>query len=274
MMDFSNHQYSLIYPARIVEYFPADQTATVLISAERIYNTATETNISVDREPIKGVPVHIPSGGGWSLTFPIKPGDTCLVVFSQVGYDHWLYADEDTAGTSFGLPKPHLQRRFKEDDGFCLVGFNTLPRAITDHHATGTELRGPVAADQHILLADDDSITITSSVSLTINAPDVTVNCTTAEVNASANVDMNTPIVNISDNCTIGGTLQVTGAVTNLSTVVTTGSSTSANIITGAAAVAGLMASGSMTVAGLDMSSHVHAENGTGGGITDGPTAP
>jgi len=286
----NNEKYSIALPGRIVAYYPEDQTADVIVSVERITHSSEGTYISTPRKTIKKMPVHIPSGGGWSLTFPIKPDDTCLLLFSQIGYDHWFYSDSDTAGTLAGLPKPHMSRQFNEDDGFCLVGFNTIPRAITDHHATGAELRGPVAADQHILLADDNSITITSSVSLTINAPAVTVNCETAELNASTGVDVNTPITAISDDVTIGGTLEVTGAVTNLDTMDTTGIVTNLAIVnttgittTGGIAVAGgaaadmgsgdMTSTGTMSVNGVDLETHVHPYTWTDAGGS-GNTSP
>jgi len=291
MMNFSNEQYSIILPARIVEFFPANQTATVLVCTDRItHNSDTTDNVEA-RTPIEGVPVHTPQGGGWSMTFPIKPGDTCLMLFSQTGYDHWLYEDADTAGLLAGLPRPHLLRKFKEDDGFCFVGINTMPRVIPDYHATSAQMRGPVAADQVISLNDDNSIDIDSALSVTINAPTVTVNCDTAEVNATTNMDINTPITAISDNVTIGGTLEVTGAVTNLDTVDNTGIVTNLAAVnttgittTGGIAVAGgaaadmgsgdMTSTGTMSVNGVDVETHVHPytwTDGAGSGNTSPP---
>ena len=280
MMEFSNEQYSIILPARIVEFFPANQTATVLICTDRItHNSDTTDNVEA-RTSIEGVPVHTPQGGGWSMTFPVKPGDTCLMLFSQTGYDHWLYEDADTAGLLAGLPKPHLLRKFKEDDGFCFVGINTMPRVIPDYHATSAQMRGPDATKQVISLNDDETIDITSNVGITINAPAVTVNCQTAEVNASTKMDINTPITNISDNCTIGGTLEVTGVVTNLSTVITTGITTTGGIVIAGGAAANMgsgavTSTGSITVNGIDVETHVHAYTWTdpaGSGNTDQPS--
>lgn len=280
MMDFSSEQYSLILPGRIVEYFPADQTATVLVCTDRITHSADSTDNLEKRTPIFGVPVHTPSGGGWSMTMPIKPGDTCLMLFSQTGYDHWLYEDKDTAGLLANLPKPHLLRRFKEDDGFCFVGVNTLPRAIPSYSPTHSQWRGPDPVKQVISLNDDESINIDSNVSLTINAPAVEVNCTTAVVNASTGVDVNAPITAISDNVTIGGTLEVTGLVTNLAAVITTGITTTGGLAVAGGAAANMgsgptTSTGSVTVNGIGVETHAHAYTWTdpaGSGTTDLPT--
>jgi len=289
MMNFSNEQYSIILPARIIEFFPANQTATVLICTDRIVHNSEATDGVEARTPIEGVPVHTPQGGGWSMTFPIKPGDTCLMLFSQTGYDHWLYEDKDTAGLLANLPKPHLLRKFKEDDGFCFVGINTLPRKITNYHETGAELRGPVAADQHILLAEDKSITITSAVSLTINAPDVIVNCDNADINATADVtvdaatatvtapttdiiasvacNVTSPMTTFNGDATVAGTLTVVGPTLTGGIMV----------VGGAAAFMGsgaLSSTGSITVNGVSLEAHTHPYTWTdpaGSGNTSAP---
>ena len=83
------------------------------------------------------------------MTFPVKPGDTCLVSFSQFGYDHWLYNDDDAAGTrDDGNPQPWTFRKFNVQDGFAQVGFNTLPRAISGYSATDSEWRNASAGQK------------------------------------------------------------------------------------------------------------------------------
>jgi hypothetical protein len=113
---------------------------------------------------------------------PIKNGDTCVLFFSQVGYDHWLYHDRDTAGTLANLPKPWLGRQFDENDGYALVGLNTIPRAIQNYSGEHSQWRNEDAT-QVISLNDDASITIDSTVSLTINAPIVEINTPDARIN-------------------------------------------------------------------------------------------
>jgi len=250
-----NETYSVILPARIVEYFPENQTATIQISVEVIHNSSTELSKSKARLPIENVPVHTPSGGGWSITMPIKTGDTCLVFFSQVGYDHWLYEDRDLAGTLAGLPKPWLGRQFSEEDGFALVGMNTLPRAINNYSAEDSQWRNDDVT-QVISLNSDNSINIDSTVSLTVNAPSVVVNSTNSEINASS------VVVNSAAN-QINGPLHVTGPISS-------DVSLACPTVTATSVAAGLVAaSAGLSVGGLDMGSHTHTESG--GGTTSGP---
>lgn len=247
-----NQKMSIILPARVVKYFPANQTATVQLCVETIYSSATTISDSKARQPLEGVPVHTVSGGGWAMTMPIKAGDSCLMYFSQQGYDHWLYDDRDTAGTLAGLPQPWLRRQFSDDDGLALVGFNTLPRAIKAYSANHSQWRNEDAA-QVISLNEDTSIEITSPVSVTINAPAVTVNCETADVNASTKLTVNSPDSEFTGNVAIGGTLDVTDATTLSSTLDVVGAIAG----TGGLAVsggAGASVAGDMAVTGGDLS--------------------
>ena len=229
---------SIIYPARIVNYYPATQTADIKISAERVRSSVNQLLKIEGRQLIEDVPVHTPYGGGWSMTFPIKTGDTCLICFSQIGYDHWFIQDRDTGGTIATQPVPHLRRQFSEDDGFAMVGFNTKPRAIQSYHPTHSQWRDEDAS-QVISLNDNETITITSPVSLTVNAPSVVINCDTADINASTNVTIDSPLTKIT-----GDLEMIDGDFT--------------------------MTNGVFTDQGISYIDHRHPENDNGG-PTDGP---
>ena len=269
--------YSINLPARIITYYPENQTADIQICAERIASDAENDSEVVVREPLLEVPVHTPSGGGWAMTMPIKAGDTCILFFSQIGYDHWLYEDKDTAGTLAKLPKPWLQRKFSEDDGYALVGLNTLPRAIQSYSAVDSQWRNSDAT-QIIDLREDLSIVITSPVSITINAPEcivnapsTTVNSDTTTVNATVQADVVAPITNITSstsvtlttpmttmtgNCAVLGALAVTGGIGGGGAAPASGMS-----VVGESVVTG----GDLTVDGVGVKTHIHSTTVTGG---------
>lgn len=163
----SNKVYTL--PARILKYYPENQTADITLCAEQVYSNYEGSLKNQKRIPILGVPVHTASGGGWALSFPIAEGDTCLVTFSQVGYDHWLYLDRDTGGTLLGQPSPQLRRSFNEDDGFVMVGFNTMPRVLQNVSSSDSEWRN-TDKTQLISLKSNGSIEIKSGTLVTIDS--------------------------------------------------------------------------------------------------------
>jgi hypothetical protein len=196
----NNDQMLINMPGRIVEFFPEDQTATVKICVEKTFaNSDTEAG-TITRGLLHDVPVHVSQGGGWAMTHPITAGDTCDLMFSQVGYDYWLFLDKDESGTLAGLPKPHLKRSFSEEDGYALVGFNPLPRAIQGYSADSSQWRN-VDSEQMISLNEDLSITIKAGT-------------TTVQITKDGTVAITAPLV------TLTGDLNVTGTITSGTAVV------------------------------------------------------
>ena len=270
-------------PGRIVEYFPATQTATVKICVERSYSSANVDGELVTRGLLTDVPVHTSSGGGWALTHPIKEGDTCILFFSQIGYDHWLFKDEDEAGLFKGQPMFWTERKFDVQDGYALVGLNTIPRAIEGYNATDSEWRN-AGRDQRIALKEDGhihiktgsttidlapsgDITINTDTKLDATAPVVNVSCTTATVTAVTSVTLATPTTVVTGNLLVGGGVAVgvpAGGPVPAGLSVKGPSKLEGNTeVTGTMNSSGVITSTTDVVAGtVSLKAHVHANNG------------
>jgi len=68
-------------------------------------------------------PVCFPGGGGATLTFPIKPGDECLVVFASRCIDSWW---------QLGGVRGQAEIRMHDlSDGFVLPGVRSQPRKFS-----------------------------------------------------------------------------------------------------------------------------------------------
>lgn len=221
-MNFNDYSFQM--PGKIVEYFPETQLATVLISNAETYSTSSEDQQQVTRSVIEDVPVYTSGGGFWHITFPIKPGDNCLLQFSQFGYDHWLYNNEDAGGIRLdGQPNTWTRRKFHLSDGFCQVGWNNLPTAIADYHATDAEFRN-VDRDQRIVLLEDGQVHIKTG-------------STTINLTKDGDIDVDTPT---HVNLTVGGNVvaNITGNVTEtvggnvVSTITGTCTITSTGVMT------------------------------------------
>lgn len=234
-MDLS--EYSILLPGRIVTFDASNQTATVKICAERITKSDYSDNDLRPHKVLRNVPVHTPSGGGWSFTVPIVAGDTCLLAFSQIGYDHWLYQDKDGGGTAFDMPRPWLNRKFSKQDSFALVGLNTLPRAIQGYSASNSEWRNSDRSQVITLEAGGDINIKSGSASIKIHSDGSIV------LNTGSSVDITAPMTNIN------GDLEVTGSIKAPS----------------------IEATADLVVGSIDMGSHTHTENDQGGN-TSGPS--
>lgn len=73
-------------PAEIVSYDYQTQKASVQPTINRVYKDGYVSKYPL----INNVPVIFPRSGGASLTFPVKPGDTVLLVFAARCLDDWL----------------------------------------------------------------------------------------------------------------------------------------------------------------------------------------
>ncbi|MGO4412496.1 Gp138 family membrane-puncturing spike protein [Cupriavidus sp. KB_39] len=78
-------------------------------------------------------PVQFPAGGNCTLTFPVAPGDECLVVFASRCIDGWWQ--------SGGVQEQAELRMHDLSDGFVLLGFRSVPRALANVSTTATQLR-------------------------------------------------------------------------------------------------------------------------------------
>jgi Phage protein Gp138 N-terminal domain len=84
-------------------------------------------------------PVVFPQGGGAMLSFPIQPGDECLVVFGSRGIDHWWQ--------SGGVQPPATARMHHLSDGFVIPGPFSQPRVPGNASPSKTDAGRPVSTD-------------------------------------------------------------------------------------------------------------------------------
>lgn len=120
-------------PGIVQSFDPVAMTCVVqpAIKARRTLPTGA---IVTDALPLLvDCPVHFPSGGQCTLTFPVAPGDECLVVFSSRCIDGWWQ--------SGGVQEQAELRMHDLSDGFVLVGVRSQPRVIPNVSTSATQLR-------------------------------------------------------------------------------------------------------------------------------------
>jgi len=183
-------------PAIVQEFFPGPPATVSVIIATNEY---VEQNFGADKIDLKtkamqlpllqDVPVAFASAGGWSLTFPIKKGDECLVIFADTALDVWWQ--------NGGLDNhPIAQRRHNLSDGVAWFGLRSTPKGLAGYATGSMQLRND-AGDVVIDLAPSK---------ITITAPTVDVQCT-----GTASVEAATATVQAS-------TIQITGSEVTIGT--------------------------------------------------------
>ena len=120
-------------PGIVQAFDPASMTCSVQPAIKAVLFAQDGTATDVALPLLLDCPVQFPSGGGYSLTFPVAEGDECLVVFASRCIDAWFAS---------GGVQPQAELRMHDlSDGFVLLGFRSLPRVLSSLNASGVELR-------------------------------------------------------------------------------------------------------------------------------------
>ncbi len=107
------------------------------------------------------LPVVFPRGGGVTLTFPIKEGDECLIVFSSRSIDFWWQ--------NGGVQERADGRVLDLSDAFVIPGPQSQVKKISGISTSAAQLRTDDGA-AFVEVAAGGAITITSS-QITLNGP-------------------------------------------------------------------------------------------------------
>lgn len=170
------------------------------------------------------VPLVFPRGGGYTLTFPVKPGDECLVILSARAIDNWWQAG--------GVQPAFDSRMHSLSDGFALVGpFSQPQRPQAQVSTTAPRL---TSDDGSVFVEVNDSIgqvTVKTPTQVVLDSPRVVITGQLVVQNAHG----------ASDAGVITGELNVSG-----------------NVISGAT----MIAAGDVTSAAVSLRHHVHSNSG------------
>lgn len=178
------------------------------------------------------LPVVFPRGGGVTLTFPVKVGDECLVIFSDRCIDFWY----QSGGTGDAVD----QRQHDTSDAFVIVGPQSQAQKISGISTSAAQLRTDDGA-AFIEVAVGHDITVNTPGKLTARAQGGTI--------------ITSPTIVLNGAVTINGTLsqgmgESGGSATMLGPITVTND---------------------VTAGGKSLQNHVHSGVQTGSGQTGKP---
>lgn len=154
-------------PGFIVSFDKDSQTASVQPAIKMMMGDGTQKDLPLCLD----VPVKFPRGGDFVMTFPVKAGDECLLIFADRCIDGWF------SGGSTAAPADY--RMHDLSDGFALVGFSSTSGKVSGFDTDGVSLRN-LDKTTSVKLADDGSVTtktqsgsyaMTADGAMTIDAP-------------------------------------------------------------------------------------------------------
>lgn len=131
-------------------------------------------------------PLMNPAGGGFTVSFPIKPGDEVLVVFASRCIDAWWQ--------SGGVQKQLELRMHNLSDGFAVPGGRSVGNVPPNLHPDNVQLRND-AGTTFVEMTPDGDVNVETTTKIKMTAP---------------LVEVVAPLM------TLSGELQVAGLVTAL----------------------------------------------------------
>lgn len=109
-------------PAKIVDFDPVTQLASVKPLLQETFTNEAGQEVAEPLGVISNVPVQFPGAGEFSITFPVKEGDPCLLVFSDRALEKWKDSGDEV--------DPIDLRRHHLTDAFALLGIRPRPKAL------------------------------------------------------------------------------------------------------------------------------------------------
>ena len=184
-------------------------------------------------------PVVFPRGGGCSLTFPIRAGDECLVVFADRAIDFWWQ--------SGGVQPPAETRMHDLSDGFVLVGPYSQPQVLSGVSTSAVQLRSDDGQAFFELNPQTHNFTLSTPGDFSVTVKDFSVSCENFTVNAQTIV-LTAPTIELNGQITGGGGGGATATFTG-----------------------DINASGDVTAGSISLQTHVHGGIQPGGSDTGAP---
>lgn len=220
-------------PGIIQSFDPETVTCVVQPAVKGYESDDAGKKSSLSLPLLVDVPVIFPRGGGVTLTFPVKAGDECLLVFSDRCIDFWWQ--------NGGVQESVDSRMHDLSDAFAIVGPQSQAKKISGISTSAAQLRTDDGAAFIELDPGSHAVNVTTSGKLTASA--------------QGGTEINSPEIVLNGNVTING---------NLSQGMGAGGGT-------ATMLGPVNVTNDVSAGGISLQTHKHGGVETGGGQTGGP---
>lgn len=189
-------------PGIVQSFDPVKRTCAVQPTIQAQFENEDGSTSWINLPVLVDCPVVFPSGGGLLLTFPIEPGDECLVIFASRCIDNWWQ--------SGGIRRQAELRMHDLSDGFVIAGVESVPNVTPGISTSGAELRTRDGSAK-VRVAQDGTIDVISPGSVNVQAPTINAQGTTVNINAAASIGLNAPAVTLNGAVAVNGSLTING---------------------------------------------------------------
>lgn len=220
-------------PGIIQSFDPETVTCVVQPAVKGYESDDAGKKSSLSLPLLVDIPVIFPRGGGVTLTFPVKAGDECLLIFADRCIDFWWQ--------NGGIQEPVDGRMHDLSDAFAIVGPQSQAQKISGISTRAAQLRTDDGAAFIELDSSSRAVTVTTPGKLTASA--------------QGGTEINSPEIVLNGNVTING---------NLSQGMGDGGGT-------ATMLGPVNVTNDVKAGGISLQTHKHGGVETGVGQTGGP---
>ena len=145
-------------PGTVISFDATAQTCRAQPAIQRVFR---ETG-PVDLPEVVDLPVQFPRGGDYVLTFPVKAGDECLLIFSERCIDGWF--------AKGGSQPPSEYRTHDLSDACAIMGISSTPKKVSGFSTSAVELRRLDGAAK-VSIEGQNIIATSTTGNVLLNAP-------------------------------------------------------------------------------------------------------
>lgn len=132
-------------PAKVTGFDPEKQTISCIPTVREYININGKTSF-ITLPELKDVPIQMPRGGNWILTFPIQIGDECMVIFQDLCIDGWWFRGD--------IQNWNDLRRHDLSDAIAIFSPWSQPNKVPNYNTKDVELRS-LDGSQKVVLSED-----------------------------------------------------------------------------------------------------------------------
>jgi len=227
------------------------------VDVRPIVNRVKPDDTELEHPVALSVPLVFPGSNTSQFSFPVSVGDTVLMIFSQRSIQRFKLGAKD-------VHRPIDLAKYSRNDAMAIPGLFTFPEAKNNPSKRSLNHSTDDAVMVHnIGTSAECEVRLKASGDIVINAPgnDVSINCDTANINASSSTTIDTPQTTVTGDMLVQGTFTYTSGMIGSGTA---GGSTAS--ITGSVSV-----TGDVTAGGISVMNHAHT--GDSGGTTSPPNS-
>lgn len=133
LIDTVKSQIRVAIPGIIENFNAEEQTVTVQPALREEISLSDYSKQIIQLPLLLDVPICIPRAGGYSITFPIKKGDECLVIFNDMCLDAWW---------SYGNIQNQLEKRRHDlSDAIAILAPISQPKRLSNYSEDSLQIR-------------------------------------------------------------------------------------------------------------------------------------